>query len=106
MAIIQIPVSNVFPAYSFRVELEAIIYVLRFRLNVRQDIWKMDILSENRTPLINGIAVLTNWNLTGQYKTPEMPPGTFMPYDTEEKGKNPDGNDFGDRIKLLYEESI
>lgn len=105
MALIQLPVRNDFPAYEFQVELESRIYILGFRFNTRANRWFMDIKDQSQTPIIMGILVQQGVPLTRYYVREAMPPGSFWAIDITDAGREPDRENFGVDVILIYEES-
>ena len=105
MSILQIPLKPNLEAYEISTVLELVTYILSFSFNRRQDIWYMDILNQDRDPILSGIPMYTQTDLTAQYVGEDMPPGIFLIFDTEGTDNNPVQDEFGNRFLLLYEES-
>jgi hypothetical protein len=105
MAVIEIPVTNQYPAYSFQVELEGVLYLLDFHYNSRMERWIMSIYSESNDPVLMGIPLLTGWSHIGSFQTSLKPPGEFLCIDEGSLGRNPDRENFGVDVKLVYVES-
>lgn len=105
MAMLQLPVRNDFPAYEFQVELEGRIYILGFRFNTRANRWFMDIKDQSQTPIIMGILVQQGVPLTRYYVREALPPGNFWAIDQTGEAKEPDRENFGVDLILIYEES-
>ncbi len=105
MATLELPVRSDLPAFTFRQELEGSVYTLGFRFNERIAQWIMDILSEQEVPIVMGIPVLTEVEMTERFKYLSIPQGYFVCIDETGKQRNPDRDTFGDEVKLLYVES-
>ena len=105
MAILEIPIQNNLLAFKELVTLEGTVYVLNFYFNQRQNLWLMDILDENENPQLSGVLIQTNVPQTIHLKHQNIPQGTFLPFDIQGASKEADTEDFGIRIKLLYEET-
>lgn len=105
MAWLQIPVQKEVPAYEMQVELERIVYTMRFRFNVRKDRWIMDVASREGTNIITGIPLLAGVDLLGKYLVENMPPGKLIVYDTKQNFESPGFSELGKTVLLLYVES-
>ena len=105
MAIIEIPTRVDIASYKYKLTLERTIYGFVFTYNKRIERWHMTITDIDDNVLLGDIVLLSNVNLIGRFHSEELPPGTFICFDTENESKSPERNDLGSRIKLLYEES-
>lgn len=105
MAIQQIPASNDFGAYVFRIDLEATTFTFAFRYNTRMSRWIWDVMDANGDPLVMGIPLLTLNNLIGRFKVSGLPLGDFILIDERGENINPERNDLGERVIMLYRES-
>lgn len=105
MAVLELAVRSDIPSYGFRQELEGFIYNLSFRYNNRMGQWVMDIADASDRPIIVGIPVLTNVDLTNRFKYLKIPQGDFMCIDETGKGRNPDSYLLGGEVKLIYVDS-
>jgi hypothetical protein len=47
MAILEIPLRNDVPAYTFQIELEGVTYTLTVSFNARMNRWTMDVADSN-----------------------------------------------------------
>lgn len=106
MAVLEIPVQNDLGAFREFVTLEGTLYIFDFYFNQRQNLWFMDILDDNELPQLVGIPIQTNVPHTIHLKYLNIPQGTFVAFDVQGQEKEADTDDFGVRVKLLYEESI
>lgn len=102
MAIFEMPVRNDIAAYSFKIELDLVIYTLSFRYNKRMSSWIMDIADEQESPILMGIPVQTNVALINRFIDEQLPPGQFLCLDETGDQRSPDRDNFGLDIKLLY----
>jgi hypothetical protein len=105
MSLLQIPVTSEFPNTELSVDLELITYILKFNFNSRTSLWYMTISQEDGTPLVVGVPIFTDVDIMIQYKNPDLPPGIFMAFDTEDLSADAGRDDLGNRVKLLYQES-
>lgn len=106
MAIIEIPVRSDIPSYELKMELEAVIYSLKFRWNERMALWFFTMADEEGVEVISGLPVQTNVDIKGRFKQAGTPPGRFLSYDETGKARDPDRSNFGNEIKFLYEEAL
>lgn len=106
MAIVKIPLQSNLLAYDILTVLEGQTYVLSFAFNRRAQIWQMDINDVNNQPILNGLPMLTQTDLTLYNSNQGLPPGIFYVFDTEGSKDNPSKSNFGLRYLLLYEESV
>ncbi|MCP4051082.1 MAG: hypothetical protein GY730_10300 [bacterium] len=104
MAILEIPIQKDLLAFKEQITLESTLYVFDFYFNQRQNLWFMDILDENDNPQLSGVPIQTNVPQTIHLKHQNIPPGILLPFDIQGEKKDADADDFGIRIKLLYEE--
>jgi len=102
MSFVKIPIRNDIFAYTMRVELDFVIYTLGFRYNRREDRWVMDISDEQNTPLLFGIILQTGIPLKLGMIGEGLPPRDFYCVHTSGENIDPDLNNFGTDITLLY----
>ncbi len=105
MSLLVIPVTSEFPNSIFNIDLELVTYIMEFNFNSRTSLWYMGIKQEDGTPLAVGVPVFTDVDIMMQYKNPDLPPGVFMTFDTEELSADAGRDDLGNRVKMLYQES-
>lgn len=105
MALIDLPVRFELPEHQFRIEIEGVVYTLRFRWNERTCNWVMDIADSEDNDIVNGLGVFSDIDIIGHIKNDNIPPGIFISYDETGQSRNPDRTTFGNEVKLFYEES-
>lgn len=105
MAVLELPVRHDVPAYEFQVDLDGTLYTLFFSFNTRMNGWTMSISDQNLVPILNGVKLFSGWLPLRQYANEKLPPGKFGVIDTTGENKNPDLENFGDGVVLLYEEA-
>lgn len=105
MALLELPIDDVLPAYTFQIDLEENLYLFTFRFNLRMNRWVMDIADEDEVVIIQGIKLLINQNLLRHYVMDNLPPGIFLLVDESGNDAQPDRFNFGNDVKLLYQES-
>lgn len=65
-------------AWEAQITLSQVIFNLRFKWNALNEYWVMSIYSRNDEPILLGVKVVVNWNLTGQFVTVGMPDGDIV----------------------------
>ena len=65
-------------AWEAQITLSGQIFILRFKWNALNEYWVMNIYNRNDLPILLGVKVVVNWNLTGQYAIVGMPPGDIV----------------------------
>jgi len=104
-AIYEIPVDSSQADFKFRTDLEGTTYVLRMYWNTREERWHIDFLDADENPLLMGVPLVTDTDVMGRFEIPGLMKGIVMLYDTGEKFVEATRDSFGDRSKLLYQES-
>lgn len=105
MAILQYPAGNSFPWVSFRTTLSQVVYTVSLRYNTRMKRWIMDFGDASNNPIIYGLPILIERDISGQYVIEGLPPGeTFAICDTAAPLTQPSRLSFGTTHTLLYGE--
>ena len=94
---VTIPLTNS-PESFFRIELNGKQLDFRTLYNSRDGVWSFDV-SENGSPLKNGISLVLGTDLLKAYNTGI---GSFVMVDTENNGVDADADSIGTRQILLY----
>jgi len=102
MAIVQLPVRSDVPAYSFQIELDSVLFSLRFSYNARAGYWTFDIYDANELAILLGIRIITGWLLTDRFVMDNLPKGDFFVFDTTGKNTDPTQDDFGTTKLFMY----
>lgn len=97
------------PYYSQRVRMSGVDYLLRFRWNSRQELWRLDMLTDEEEPLVLGFALVCGVPLLEYYRHINgVPPGELMAVssvaDISPAGLNELGE--GKRVELYYLEPV
>lgn len=100
---LEIPVRNDLPAYEFTILIENRVYAFSFRYNFRMKRWIMDIKTSDGEPLVMGILILVEQSLLGRFKNEELPEGMLIALNLGREHVNPEREDFGENVKLLYQ---
>ena len=99
MAIITLPTRNDIFNYSFRFNLDGVVFSMKIRYNRRIDSWILDF-----TDVLFGIRLVGGQDLLGQFHYLEVPPGELRIVDLDGENKEPDRTNFSDRVVLQYTE--
>lgn len=102
MALI-IPTEFDVPAFRMTVTLDNVVYDLRFVLNKRDGFWRMDIGRDDVSLVRNIKIVLSSDLLKAHRSISELPPGTLSVVDKLGQHTEPNEDNFGDSVVLLYE---
>jgi hypothetical protein len=105
MAYIELPVAEDTPYQSFSVKLEGSIYQVRLRYNSRAGHWALDLADAVGAPLVSGIAIRLGVDLLVQYSGDDFPPGKLFAMNWVDEFVEPDRDNFGTDVSLIYEES-
>lgn len=65
-------------AWQAQITLTGVIFILVFKWNALNKFWVMHIYNRNNEPILLGVKVVVNWNLTGQYVVVGMPAGDIV----------------------------
>lgn len=104
MALFQIPITND-PDSVFSVALDGVVYQIRLTRNERSGRFKMDILTEIGDPIVEGIACVVNFPLVRKFKDLRMPAGDLFFWDSTNQNREPNEDNLGTEVLLLYQEA-
>lgn len=65
-------------SWQAQITLTDVIFNLVFKWNALNKYWVMGIYNRNDDPILLGVKVVVNWNLTGQFVTIGMPEGDIV----------------------------
>lgn len=102
MALIEIPVTNLNPSFSFSTELDGLNYNFQFRYLGRLGIWTFDLLDDQKVAIELGIPFQVNRDLLVQNRQDNRPPGTLACINYAEDGVDSGRFEMGADVKLLY----
>ena len=107
MATLQIPVNGNLASQVMTIALDGVRYKLKFYFSFRQDIWFLDLQTDNQTDLLLGIKIVPEWGLISRFKITGLPPGDIIAIDSSELQLPPGRDDFGlgRRVGLFYQEA-
>lgn len=99
---IIIPTETDSPSYTQVITIGDAAYNVGFNWNEREGFWYMDIADANNAPIVVGIKLVANWNLTQQYKDSRLPDGFILCVDQSGSGRDPGRNDLGSRCVVTF----
>jgi hypothetical protein len=103
MAILEIPTRTDISVYSEAVELDNVIYTLRFTFNVRSNHWYLDVYDIDGLPLREGVKLVSNFPLTTTWIQQGRPDGEFVAANPS-SDDDPDRDTLGASSVLVYNE--
>lgn len=104
MSTVQIPVNFGLPAFRAVYELDGVPYGFSFRINRRDLAWRATIDRDREVLLYNvKIVQYTDLLLQNKHDT-RLPQGVLRVIDLESQDVEPDEENFGDRVILVYDE--
>ena len=106
MAYIELPIAHDTPHQSFSVQLDGSVYQVRLRYNSRAGHWAMDLADAGGNPLTVGIAVRLGVDLLAQYSSVSFPPGVLFALNWVDQYQEPDRDNLGRDVSLIYEEAL
>ena len=106
MALLDIPVDNVDPAFSFLIDLDGRTYEFSFRWNGRIETWIFDIYDDTQTAIQLGVPFHTNQIFLEDNPSPDKPPGNLMAVNSAAEGVDADRFSLGVDVKFLYDEVV
>lgn len=102
MVVFEIPTSASQTWYTQTLALSGVTYILEFRYNTRMARWILNIRDAGETPILMGIPLLIDRNLTGQYTQLSLPPGTMLCVDDSGNNLQPTLSSFLTDHAVLY----
>jgi len=105
MALLEIPVTNLNPSFSFSTELDGLNYNFQFRYLDRLGIWTFDLLDDQKVPVELGMPFQVNLDLLVQNRQDNRPPGTLLCINYTENAVDAGRFAMGSDVKLLYNEA-
>lgn len=101
MAIFEIPTNKDLTDYQFSSVIDGVVYFFNIVYNSRISRYVLNILDSTKNLIISGIPILTNVPLTTNFKYLDIPKGDFLPFSAD--NENAILNDFGDKVRLYYD---
>lgn len=100
---ITIPVSTE-PLFSQVTTLSGQDFILTFAWNPREGAWYLDIADQDGVAIVLSRKVVVDFPLVTRCTDPRRPAGVLMAIDTTNMGRDPQLDDFGTRVHLIYSE--
>lgn len=89
--------------YDLRVALDGVTYILNFSWNARARSWYLDVQDSDGTPIVSGLAVVSNWPLLRRFKwNAALPGGELIATDLTGTYDAPGYTDLGTNVPLYY----
>jgi len=98
---VVIPFTD-FASFEEEVPLDKIPFRVSFDYNVRYGFWTMSFANRDNTLIIEGIKLVTRYNLLDQYQALEVPPGELYVIDTTDEIDKIDRENILDPLALVY----
>lgn len=89
--IYEIPTTND-PSQEFTCEIDRVSYLFRIRLNVRGDVWTLDVNTSDDAPIVLGLPLVMGADLLA---TERFARGMLFLVDYTGRGNDPTGDNFG-----------
>ena len=105
MALLQIPLRKDIYDYSFRIELDSIVYIMNIRYNTHMNRWILDLKDSSDAPIIMGLPLLLGTQLLKRYADPRLPPGDLFMYNLEDETADGGIDDLGTNLLMMYMEN-
>jgi len=105
MAIVQIPVRSDLGAHEFNITIQNQVYHFKIFYNLRASKWNLSIFDTRLNPILQSIVLLTDTDVTRQFRHLNIPKGIFLVIDSLSQEYNPKQFDWNDRNYFLYNEA-
>jgi hypothetical protein len=106
MATFIIPTRTDSEHYEEQVELDGVVYGLKFAWNHRASGWFLSLAKQDGTPILSGLRIVADWPLLHYCSHPDKPGGNLMAMDTSGAGLDPGLTELGSRVLLMYQEAV
>lgn len=100
----QIIPFNLDGSFLMQISLTQNVFNLQFHWNALNEFWVMDILDVDFNPVIFGIKVVPNYDISGQYTYPNMPSGDIVCQNFQNQWGPIGRFDMGSTCELVYYE--
>lgn len=89
-------------SWQAQITLSNVIYILLFKWNAMNQYWVMSIYDRNSVPILLGVKVVTNYNLTEQFVVSGMPEGDIVCQNIIGEWTDVKRFDMGETTELIY----
>src|SRR5262245_55138749 len=101
MAAVRI-VTTPYPDTTQRVELDGVLYTLRFMWSGRGSCWHVNLADADGVAIVNGIRLVTSFPLLYRFRYLAVPPGELYFFDLRDMAGKPTLEEMGERYRLYY----
>lgn len=91
-------------AWQEQVTLTGVIFIFYFKWNALNEYWVMNIYDRNSNPILLGIKIVTNYDLTSQFVAAGMPSGDILCQNVLDEWNDIARFDMGETNELFYYE--
>lgn len=77
-------------------------FIFTFSWNAREGAWYFDLADQDGVPILLSIKITVNWPFGARCLDPRMPPGILAAVDLTEQDLDPELEDLGNRVRLMY----
>jgi hypothetical protein len=105
MALLQIPFDRTRGNQLTRVELEGVLYGLKFLWNSRLNSWTLEVQSADGTPIVSGVHVVADYSLLSHYTSQNLFSGRLFCLDMDNSQGTPNADTLGVNYQFFYQES-
>jgi len=99
---IRIPIRSDIYWYIENVELNGSVFRLEIAWNTRGQRWYLSILTSDGEMIVAGIPLVVDTPLINRFADRRLPYGLLMMVDTTGQGREPEQEDLGDRVRLIF----
>jgi hypothetical protein len=105
MALLVIPCPTGTDNYELQTVLDGATYTLALHWNYRGGFWSLSIADANDNPIVSGVALRINVDVLYTTASFAKPPGSLGIIDASGSGLDPDLDELGKRVQLVYLEA-
>lgn len=102
MSVLIVPRDGDLANFEFLIELDNVVFRLKFKFNQREDVWYFDIFDELQNPLRTGIKIVVNYPMLTRLRTQTRPAGEFLANDPRTPPRPPTLDELGVTVLLTY----
>lgn len=106
MALLKLPIQNDIGDFNFKISLDGDSFFFFFQYDARDDSWFISISDADEITLVEGIKMVVDVNLFGQFGHLDIPQGNLFCSNSENPNTEPNIENFGNNIQLFYDEAL
>lgn len=99
---IELPLTSEHAAAVLTLLLGGSLFRVGIRWNERSAGWFLDLSTADGAPLLLGLRIVPDWDLTGRFTDPRLPAGRMVAVDTSGQGLPPGRDDLGGRVVVVF----